>query len=201
MSYEPKTRTVTSCILGALVGAAMAMSACMPATTENPMNGSNSSSDPATVKAQVEELKQALKDLHAFKTETQKAIGPQKWVDKGTRNSACNAGDGREGANYSVLSQTSDPVDLEASVNVVKMFWESKGFTTRVETNPLDPGLIRLYANQNGGNLISFTANVKGSGLEMDTVCVAGDQTAIYKELYPEIYGTPSSPSSSPSAN
>lgn len=66
---------------------------------------------------------------------------------------------------------------------MVKTFWESKGYNTRVETNPLDPGLVRLYANQNGGNLISFTANVKGSDLEMDTVCVAGDQTAIYKEL------------------
>ncbi|MCT9871290.1 hypothetical protein [Paenarthrobacter aurescens] len=147
------------------------------------MTGSANPSDPATVKAQVEELKQALKDLHAFKTETQKAIGPQKWVDKGTRNSACNAGDGREGVNYSVMSQTPDPVDLEASVIVVKTFWESKGFTTRVETNPLDPGLIRLYANQNGGNLISFTANVKGSGLEMDTVCIAGNQHEIYEEL------------------
>ncbi|SCZ60548.1 hypothetical protein SAMN02799638_02937 [Arthrobacter sp. UNCCL28] len=200
MSYEPKARIKASSILAALVGAAMVMSACTP-TTENPMTGSSNPSDPATVKAQVEELKQALKDLHAFKTETQKAIGPQKWVDKGTRNSACNAGDGREGVNYSVMSQTPDPVDLEASVIVVKTFWESKGFTTRVETNPLDPGLIRLYANQNGGNLISFTANVKGSGLEMDTVCIAGDQHEIYKELYPEIYGTPSSPGSSPSAN
>ncbi|MGO4147631.1 hypothetical protein AB4Y77_21385 [Paenarthrobacter sp. YAF11_1] len=113
----------------------------------------------------------------------------------------CRTSDGQDGVNYSILTQTPDPVDLEASVSVVRAFWESKGFTTRVETNPLDPGLIRLYANQNGGNLISFTANVKGSGLEMDTVCVAGDQHEIYKELYPEIYGTPSSPGSSPSAN
>ncbi|SEJ84138.1 hypothetical protein SAMN04487917_1251 [Arthrobacter sp. yr096] len=200
MSYEPRARVKSSRILAVLVGAAVALSACTP-TAENPMTGSSNPSDPATVKAQVEGLKQALKDLHAFKTETQKAIGPQKWVDKGTRNSACNAGDGREGVNYSVMSQTMETLDLEASTDVVKTFWESKGFTTRVETNPLDPGLIRLYANQNGGNLISFTANVKGSGLEMDTVCIAGDQTAIYKELYPEIYGTPSSPSSSPSAN
>ncbi|WGM20870.1 hypothetical protein QEH68_01380 [Paenarthrobacter sp. OM7] len=147
------------------------------------MTGSSDPSDPATVKAQVEQLKQALADLHAFKVETQKAIGPQKWVDKGTRNSAYNAGDGREGVNYSVMSQTMETLDLEASTDVVKTFWESKGYNTRVETNLLDPGLVRLYANQNGGNLISFTANVKGSGLEMDTVCVAGDQTAIYKEL------------------
>ncbi|MCD4850508.1 hypothetical protein LN996_06760 [Arthrobacter sp. AK01] len=182
MPFEPKARLAGRRLLATLVGAALALSACTP-TTENPMTGSSNPSDPATVKAQVEELKQALKDLHAFKTETQKAIGPQKWVDKGTRNSACNAGDGREGVNYSVMSQTPDPVDLEASVNVVKMFWESKGFTTRVETNPLDPGLIRLYANQNGGNLISFTANVKGSGLEMDTVCIAGNQHEIYEEL------------------
>ncbi|WP_091327052.1 hypothetical protein [Arthrobacter sp. cf158] len=164
------------------------------------MTGSNNS-DPATVKAQVEELKQALKDLHAFKTETQKAIGPQKWADEGLRNIACNAGDGREGVNYSVLTLTSDPVDLELSVSVVKAFWESKGFTTRVETNPRDPGLIRLYANQNGGHLVSYFANIEGSSLEMDSACVAGDQHEIYKELYPEIYGTPSSPSSSPSVN
>ncbi|MGJ3190619.1 hypothetical protein [Paenarthrobacter sp. FR1] len=183
MPFEPKARLAGRRLLASLVGAAVALSACTPAATENPMAGSSNPSDPAAVKAQVEELQQALKDLQAFKTETQKAIGPQKWVDKGTRNSACNAGDEREGVNYSVMSQTPDPVDLEASVNVVKMFWESKGFTTRVETNPLDPGLIRLYANQNGGNLISFTANVKGSGLEMDTVCIAGNQHEIYKEL------------------
>ncbi|MEJ1115605.1 hypothetical protein WBN73_15625 [Paenarthrobacter sp. CCNWLY172] len=200
MPHKPKSRIKASRILAGLFCAALALSACTP-TTEIPMTGSSDPSDPATVKAQVEELKQALADLHAFKTETQKAIGPQKWVDKGTRNSACNAGDGREGVNYSVMSQTMETLDLEASTDVVKTFWESKGYNTRVETNPLDPGLVRLYANQNGGNLISFTANVKGSGLEMDTVCVAGDQHEIYKELYPEIYGTPSSPGSSPPAN
>ena len=198
MSYESKARIKASRILAGLFCAAIALSACTP-TTENPMTGSSNPSDPATVKAQVEELKQALADLHAFKTETQQAIGPQKWVDKGLRNMDCKTPDGQDGVNYSVMSQTPDPVDLEASVNVVKTFWESKGFTTRVETNPLDPGLIRLYANQNGGHLISFTANIKGSGLEMDTVCVGGDQHEIYKELYPEIQGAPSSPS--PSAN
>ncbi|MEJ1115606.1 hypothetical protein WBN73_15620 [Paenarthrobacter sp. CCNWLY172] len=182
MPFEPKARLAGRRLLATLVGAALALSACTP-TTEIPMTGSSDPSDPATVKAQVEQLKQAVTDLHAFKVETQKAIGPQKWVDKGTRNSACNAGDGREGVNYSVMSQTMETLDLEASTDVVKTFWESKGYNTRVETNPLDPGLVRLYANQNGGNLISFTAKVKGSGLEMDTVCVAGDQTAIYKEL------------------
>ncbi|SDX31517.1 hypothetical protein SAMN04487912_11047 [Arthrobacter sp. cf158] len=182
MSYEPRARVKSSRILAVLVGAGIALSACTP-TAENPMTGSSNPSDPATVKAQVEELKQALKDLHAFKTETQQAIGPQKWVDKGLRNSACNAGDGREGVNYSVMSQTMETLDLEASTDVVKTLWESKGFTTRTESNPLDPGLIRLYANQNGGHLISFTANVKGSGLEMDSACVAGDQHEIYKEL------------------
>ncbi|SEJ51405.1 hypothetical protein SAMN04487917_106270 [Arthrobacter sp. yr096] len=182
MSYEPRARVKSSRILAVLVGAAVALSACTP-TAENPMTGSSNPSDPATVKAQVEELKQALKDLHAFKTETQKAIGPQKWADEGLRNSACNAGDGREGVNYSVMSQTMETLDLEASTKVVKTLWESKAFTTRTESNPLDPGLIRLYANQNGGHLISFTANVKGSGLEMDSACIAGDQHEIYKEL------------------
>ncbi|SDX31492.1 hypothetical protein SAMN04487912_11046 [Arthrobacter sp. cf158] len=200
MSYEPRARLKTSRILAALVCAAVALSACTP-TTENPMTGTANPSDPATVKAQVEELKQALKDLHAFKTETQQAIGPQKWVDKGTRNMDCRTSDGQDGVNYSILTQTPDPVDLEASVSVVKAFWESKGFTTRTETNPKEPGLIRLYANENGGHLVSYFANIKGSGLEMNSACIAGDQHEIYKELYPEIYGTPSSPSSSPSAN
>ncbi|WOH19275.1 hypothetical protein IRJ34_02805 [Paenarthrobacter sp. GOM3] len=85
--------------------------------------------------------------------------------------------------NYIVLSQTPDPVDLEASVNAVKTFWESKGFTTRTETNSKDPGLIRLYADQNGGQLMSYYANTKGSGLEIDTVCIAGDLGAMYEEL------------------
>ncbi|MDR6437504.1 hypothetical protein J2790_002653 [Paenarthrobacter nicotinovorans] len=147
------------------------------------MTGSANPSDPATVKAQVEELKQALADLHAFKTETQQAIGPQKWVDKGTRNMDCRTSDGQDGVNYSILTQTPDPVDLEASVSVVRAFWESKGFTTRTETNPRDPGLIRLYANENGGHLLSYYANIKGSTLEMDTVCIAGNQHEIYKEL------------------
>ena len=95
MSFESKARLKARRLLAALVCAAVALSACTP-TTENPMTGSSNPSDPATVKAQVEELKQALKDLHAFKTETQQAIGPQKWVDKGLRNSACVAGDQHE---------------------------------------------------------------------------------------------------------
>ncbi|SEJ84151.1 hypothetical protein SAMN04487917_1252, partial [Arthrobacter sp. yr096] len=95
MSYESKARLKTSRILAALVCAAVALSACTP-TTENPMTGSNNS-DPATVKALVEELKQALVDLHAFKVETQQAIGPQKWVDKGTRNMDCRTSDGQDG--------------------------------------------------------------------------------------------------------
>ncbi|MDI2036049.1 hypothetical protein PJL15_03183 [Paenarthrobacter nitroguajacolicus] len=74
-------------------------------------------------------------------------------------------------------------LDLEPSVNVVKTFWESKGFTARTETNPLDPGLIRLYADENGGHLVSFTANIKGFGLEMGSACVVGDLSAIYEEL------------------
>ncbi len=197
MPHEPKYRHKAGRILAALVFAAIALSACTPTTTENPMTGSNPS-DPATVKAQVKELEQALADLHAFKTETQQVIGPHKWADEGLRNMACRTPDGQEGVNYSVLSLTADPVDLEASTDVVKTFWESKGFTTRVETNPKDPGLIRLYANQDGGQLISYTANVKGSGLEMNSACVAGDETAIYKELYPENYGLPPKPSSSP---
>ncbi|MCR1161602.1 hypothetical protein NEK97_09035 [Paenarthrobacter sp. UW852] len=183
MPHEPKNRHKTGRILAAVVFTAIALSACTPTTTENPMTGSNNPSDPATVKAQVEELKQALTDLHAFKTETQQTIGTQKWEDKNLRNSSCTTDDGKDGVNYRILSQTLDPVDLEASVEVVKKFWESRGFTTRVETNPKDPGLIDLYANQNGGHLVSFTANVLGSSLGMDTVCVAGDQHAIYKEL------------------
>jgi hypothetical protein len=184
MSYEPKGRTAASCIFAALFCAAFVLTACMPATTENPMNGSSSSSDPATVKAQVEELKQALADLQAFKTATQQTIGSQQWADTDNPiNSACNTSDGQSGVNYSILSQTSDPVELEASVSVVRAFWESKGFTTRTETNPRDPGLIRLYANENGGHLLSYYANIKGSTLEMDTVCIAGNQHEIYKEL------------------
>ncbi|MEJ2812382.1 hypothetical protein WBN73_12695 [Paenarthrobacter sp. CCNWLY172] len=162
------------------------------------MTGSSNPSDPATVKAQVEELKQALADLHAFKTETQKAIGPQKWKDEGLRNMSCSTSDGKDGVNYSVLSQTMEPLDLEASVELVKAFWESKGFTT--QTEPRDPGLIDLNAAGNDGHRISFTANVKGSSLEMDSVCVAGDQTAIYKELYPENFGLPANPSTSSTA-
>ncbi|SEJ62316.1 hypothetical protein SAMN04487917_10878 [Arthrobacter sp. yr096] len=200
MPREPKARLKTSRILAALVCATIALSACTPPTPENPMTGSNNPSDPATVKAQVEELKQALADLHAFKTETQKAIGTQKWADEGLRNGPCNTSDGEDGVNYIVLSQTADPVDLQASVKVVKTFWESKGFTTRTETNPRDPGLIRLYADKNGGQLVSYYANIEGSGLEMDSVCVAGDQTAIYKELYPENFGLPANPSPSPTA-
>ncbi|KUM34636.1 hypothetical protein [Arthrobacter sp. EpRS71] len=198
MPHEPQTRHNAARILAALVFAAIALSACTPATTENPMIGSNNPSDPATVKAQVEELKQALADLRAFKTETQQAIGPQKWADKNLRNIDCRTPDGRDGVNYSDMSQTMETLDLESSVNVVKTFWESKGFTTRTETNPRDPGLIRLYANENGGHLLSFTANTKGSSLEMNSACVAGDETAIYKELYPENYGLPPKPSSSP---
>ncbi|BCW56894.1 hypothetical protein StoSoilB20_02410 [Arthrobacter sp. StoSoilB20] len=184
MSYESKARLKASRILAGLFCATIALSACTPATTENPMNGSNSSSDPATVKAEVEELKQALADLQAFKTATQQAIGSQQWADTDNPvNSACTTSDGQSGVNYSILSQTSDPVELEASVSVVRAFWESKGFTTRTETNPRDPGLIRLYANESGGHLLSYYANIKGSTLEMDTVCIAGNQHEIYKEL------------------
>ena len=184
MPHEPKARLKARRILAGLFCATLALTSCTPPTTENPMTGSSNPSDPATVKAQVEELKQALKDLHAFKTETQKVIGTQKWADTDNPvNSACSTSDRQDGVNYSILSQTSDPVDLEASVNVVRTFWESKGFTTRTETNPRDPGLIRLYADENGGHLLSYYANIKGSSLEMDTVCIAGDQTAIYKEL------------------
>ncbi|MCR1162623.1 MULTISPECIES: hypothetical protein [Micrococcaceae] len=183
MPFEPEAPVRASSILAGLFCAAIALSGCTPTTRDYP-------SDPATVKAQVQELKQALADLNAFKTETQKVIGPQKWADTDKpANSSCSTPDGQDGVNYSILTQTPDPVDLEASVNAVKKFWESKGFTTRTETNPKDPGLIRLYADQNGGQLMSYYANIKGSGLEMDTVCIAGDQTAIYKELYPENFG------------
>lgn len=164
------------------------------------MTSSSSPSDPATVKAQVEQLKQALRDLHAFKTETQKVIGPQQWADKNLRNSGCSTQDGQDGVNYSIMSQTMETLDLKASINKVKSFWESKGFTTRTETNPRDPGLIRLYADENGGHLLSFSANIKGSSLQMESVCIAGDQTAMYKELYPENFGLPSNPSPSPTA-
>ncbi len=183
MSYESKARLKARGILAALFCAGIALSACTPTTTEIPMTGSSNPSDPATVKAQVEELKQALADLHAFKVETQQAIGPQKWADEGLRNMDCKTPDGEDGVNYSVLTLTSDPVDLEASVNVVKTFWESKGFTTRTETNPREPGLIRLYANEDGGHLVSYFANIEGSSLEMNSACVAGDLSAIYKEL------------------
>ena len=147
------------------------------------MTSSSSPSDPAAVIAQVEQLKQALADLHAFKVETQQVIGPQKWEDKVIRNSSCTTDDGKDGVNYRVLTQTANPVDLEASVEVVKTFWESKGFSTRIETNPQDPGLIDLYADKNGGHLVSFTANVLGSSLGMDSVCIAGNQHEIYAEL------------------
>ncbi|WP_426005342.1 hypothetical protein ACPFL9_01340 [Paenarthrobacter sp. NyZ202] len=169
MSLGTNARPKAHCILAAFFLAAIALSGCTPTTIENPMNGSSNPSDPATVKAQVEELKQALADLHVFKTETQKAIGPQQWADKNLRNSACATPDGQEGVNYSAMSQTLETLDLEVSVSVVKTFWESKGFTTRVETNPRDPGNIRLYADENGGHLISFTATSKGSSLEMDS--------------------------------
>ncbi|WP_426005340.1 hypothetical protein ACPFL9_01335 [Paenarthrobacter sp. NyZ202] len=175
----PKARS----FLAVLLCAAFALSACIPTTTEKPMTGSNNPSDPATVMAQVEELKQALEDLHAFKTETQKAIGPQTWKDKGARNSGCTTLGGQDGVNYIILSQTADPVDLESSTEIVRTLWESKGFTTRTETNPGEPGLIRLYAHKGGERILSYFANVKGSGLEMDTACVAGDLSAIYKEL------------------
>lgn len=183
MSCESKARLKARGILAALFCAGIALSACTPTTTEIPMTGSSNPSDPATVKAQVEELKQALADLHAFKTETQQAIGPQKWVDKGLRNMDCKTPDGQDGVNYSVMSQTPETLDMESSVNVVKPFWQSKGFTTRVESSPKDPGNIRLYANENGGHLVSFTATTKGFSLEMDTVCIAGNQHEIYKEL------------------
>lgn len=193
MTHEPTPRPKAFRCLPALsCAAAIALSACTPITAENTMTDSSSPSDPATVKAQVEQLKQALADLNAFKTETQKAIGPQNWADEGSRNSACSTPDGKDGVNYRILSLTPDPVDLEASVDVVKSFWESAGFTTRTETNPRDPGLIRLYAGQNGGHLVSYYANIKGSSLEMNSVCIAGDETVIYQELYPEIYGLPS---------
>ncbi|WP_354231754.1 hypothetical protein [Arthrobacter bambusae] len=183
MSYESKALRRTLSILASLLGMLFALSACTPTTTENPMTGSSNPSDPATVKAQVEELKQALKDLRAFKTETQNAVGPQKWADKSLRNMDCSTPKGEEGVNYSVMSQTLETLDMESSVNVVKTFWESKGFTTRVESSPKDPGNIRLYANENGGHLVSFTATTKGFSLEMNSACVAGNQHEIYKEL------------------
>ncbi|MEO3940752.1 hypothetical protein V3C41_06670 [Paenarthrobacter nicotinovorans] len=183
MSYESRARLKARGILAALFCAGIALSACTPATTEIPMTGSSNPSDPATVKAQVEELKQALADLHAFKSETQQAIGPQKWADKSLRNMDCSTPKGEEGVNYSVMSQTLETLDMESSVNVVKTFWESKGFTTCVESNPKDPGNIRLYANKNGGHLVSFTATTKGFSLEMNSACVAGNQHEIYKEL------------------
>ena len=109
MSYESKARLKARGILAALFCAGIALSACTPATTEIPMTGSSNPSDPATVKAQVEQLKQALADLHAFKVETQQAIGPQKWADKGLRNMDCKTPDGEGGVNYSVLTLTSRP--------------------------------------------------------------------------------------------
>ncbi|WP_354516692.1 hypothetical protein [Paenarthrobacter sp. 4246] len=184
----------------ALFCAAVALSACTP-TMENPMTGSANPSDPATVKAQVEQLKQALRDVQALQTETQRVIGAQKWAPfENPVNGGCRTNDGKEGVNYRVIMDTTETLDLDDSVKSVKSFWESKGFTTRTETNPQDPGVIRLYADKNGGHLLSFSANLKGSSLDMDTVCIAGDQTAIYKELYPEIYGAPSNPSPSPTA-
>ncbi|WP_458107884.1 hypothetical protein M1D51_20730 [Arthrobacter sp. R3-55] len=182
MSDESKARLKAGGILAALFCAGIALSACTP-TTENPRTGSSNPSDPVTVKAQVEQLKQALADLHAFKVGTQQAIGPQKWADEGLRNMDCSTPKGEEGVNYSVMSQTLETLDMESSVNVVKTFWESKGFTTRVESNPKDPGNIRLYANKNGGHLVSFTATTNGLSLEMNTVCIAGNQHEIYKEL------------------
>ncbi|ASN18485.1 hypothetical protein [Arthrobacter sp. YN] len=183
MPFEPKARLAGRRLLATLVGAALALSACTPTTTENPMNGSSNPSDPATVKAQVEELKQALMDLRAFKNETQNTVGSQKWADKSLRNMDCSTPKGEEGVNYSVMSQTLETLDMESSVNVVKTFWESKGFTTRVESSPKDPGNIRLYANENGGHLVSFTATTKGFSLEMNSACVAGNQHEIYEEL------------------
>ncbi|MEC5192604.1 hypothetical protein RCH17_002907 [Arthrobacter sp. MP_M7] len=137
MSYGPKARLKVPRIPVALFCVAAFLSACTPTTTENPMTGSNNPSDPATVKAQVEELKEALADLHAFKTETQKVIGPQKWADTDNPvNGACITSDGQDGVNYSILSQTSDPVDLEASINVVKTFWESKASPPAPKATP-----------------------------------------------------------------
>ncbi|MCD4850506.1 hypothetical protein LN996_06750 [Arthrobacter sp. AK01] len=183
MSFESKARLKARRLLAGLFCAALALSACTPTTTENPMIGSNSSSDPATVNAQVEELKQALSDLRVFKTETENVVGPQTWADKSLRNMDCSTPKGEEGVNYSVMSQTLETLDMESSVNVVKTFWESKGFTTRVESNPKDPGNIRLYANKSGGHLVSFTATTNGLSLEMNSACVAGNQHEIYKEL------------------
>ncbi|MEQ4566512.1 hypothetical protein [Paenarthrobacter sp. CAP02] len=112
MPFEPKAPVRASRILAGLFFAAIALSACTPTTTEKPLTGPNNPSDPATVKAQVEELKQALADVHAFKTETQHTIGTQKWVDKGTRNMHCTTPDGQEGVNYSIMSQTMERLRL-----------------------------------------------------------------------------------------
>ena len=107
MSYESKARLQDpqySCQL--VLRMLFALSACTPTTTENPMTGSSNPSDPATVKAQVEELKQALKDLHAFKTETQKPSGPRNGRIKASETWTAAHPKGEEGVNYSVMSQT-----------------------------------------------------------------------------------------------
>ncbi|TVU59527.1 hypothetical protein FQP90_19210 [Paenarthrobacter nitroguajacolicus] len=131
MPHELRMRLKTLRVTIALFWGAAFLTACTPAATENPMAGSSNPSDPAAVKAQVEELQQALKDLQAFKTETQKAIGPQKWVDKGTRSMDCRTSDGQ----------------------------------------------------RERGHLLSYFANLKGSGLEVNSACVVGDQHEIYEEL------------------
>jgi hypothetical protein len=184
MHHEPRTRLKTLRVSIALFCGAAFLSACAPTTTENPMTGSSNPSDPAPVQAQVEQLKQALKDVQAFQTETQKVIGPQKWTPfENPVNATCRTKDGKEGVNYRVVMDTTETLDLDESVKSVKSFWETRGFTTRTETNPRDPGVIRLYADENAGDLLSFSANLKGSSLDMDSVCIVGDVHGIYAEL------------------
>ncbi|MDP9904703.1 hypothetical protein [Arthrobacter bambusae] len=183
----------------ALLCVAALLTACTPVTMENAMAGSKNPSDPATVKAQVEQLKQALRDVQVFQTETQKVIGPEKWTPfENPVNGGCRTKDGKAGVNYRVIMDTTETTDHDEAIKAVAAFWESKGFTTRTETNPSDPGVISLYADENGGHLLSFSANLKGSSLDMDSVCIPGDQTAIYKELYPENFGLPSNSGPSP---
>ncbi|MEC5192602.1 MULTISPECIES: hypothetical protein [unclassified Arthrobacter] len=165
------------------------------------MTGSSSPSDPATVKAQVEQLKQAFTDLEAFQTETQKAIGNQEWaMDKNPVNGGCKTRDGEGGVQYRVIMPTKDSLAQEDAVTAVGAFWESSGFTVGVGTPSQSQELALLHATEKGKIVLKFYVYPQGAVLDTNSVCIAGDQTAIYKELYPENFGLPSNPGPSPTA-
>lgn len=199
MPYEPRPRLKVLRILAALFCVALFLSACTPITTENTMTGASSPSDPATVKAQVEQLKQALTDLEAFQTKTQKAIGNQKWaMDKNPVNGGCKTRDGQGGVQYRVIMSTKDSLAQEDAVTAVRAFWESSGFIVGVGTPSQSQELALLQATEKGRIVLEFYVYPQGAVLDMKSVCIAGDQTAIYKELYPENFGLPSNSSPSP---